>query len=107
MSDIHSQSIENPLFKSLEQMFQDKAPEWKCETAMYSDDNAVRSEWSNGASQGVVQLARLPSPEEASFHLQMFAWHIPLTPSDLEVARSGPLQITAASDAGCQVAIFG
>ena len=79
--------FENPLLKSLEQMFQDKAPDWKLEGAMYPNESQVSTEWSDGESKAIVQLARMSSPEEASNHLHIFAWHIPLTPALMEEAQ--------------------
>lgn len=91
MSDIEPQwSFESPLLKSLEQIFEAKAPEWKCGTASYSDESAIASEWINGDSKAVVQMARMASPEEVSTHLQLFAWHIPLTASDFEQVMHDP-----------------
>lgn len=91
MSDIDPQwSFENPLFTSLEQMFQDKAPEWKIACAWHGDDGAVSTEWINGDSKVIVQIARMASPEEVSAHLQLFAWHIPLRPSDFEEVMRDP-----------------
>ena len=78
------------LFKSLEQIFQDKAPEWKIVCAGHGDDGAVSSEWSSGDSKVIIQIARLASPEEVSTHLQLFAWHIPLTSSDFEEVMRDP-----------------
>ena len=91
MNDIPSEwLIEHPLLKSLEQIFQDNAPEWEHGPAWYSDENAVSSEWIDGESKVIVQIARMASPEEASFYLQTFAWHIPLTPSDMEEVQRDP-----------------
>ena len=91
MSDTASpRFFENPLFKSLERIFQAKAPELSCVTAGYGDVNAFSSEWSDGESKVVVQFARLASPEEAAFHLQAFAWHIPLTGAHHEEVQRDP-----------------
>jgi hypothetical protein len=90
MSDIDPQFfLESPLLKSLEQIFEERAPEWKRETASYSE-NEVASEWVNGDSKAIVQIARMASPEEVSTHLQLFAWHIPLTDSDFEEVMRDP-----------------
>jgi hypothetical protein len=83
-------SFENPLLTSLEQIVQEKAPEWKCVQAGYSASTSVYSEWSDGKDKAVIQLARVPSAEEASSHLQMFAWHIPLTASHLADIQRDP-----------------
>ncbi|HEX7334102.1 MAG TPA: hypothetical protein VF290_21530 [Pyrinomonadaceae bacterium] len=91
MSDTEPQwAFENPLSKSLEEMFQDKAPEWKIVSAWHGDDGGVSSEWSDGDSKVIVQIARLASPEELSTHLQLFAWHIPLKAADFEEVMRDP-----------------
>jgi hypothetical protein len=93
MSELASQEFfENPLLTSLEQVFRDKAPEWKLVNAMYPDESKIYSEWSDGQSKAVIQIARMASPEEASSHLRMFAWHIPLTPSALADIQRNPAQ---------------
>ena len=91
MNDIPSELLfEHPLLKSLQQIFQNNAPEWEQGRAWYSDESAISSGWINGDSKVTVQIARMASPEEASFYLQTFAWHIPLTPSDMEQACHDP-----------------
>jgi hypothetical protein len=93
MSDIASQEFyENPLFTLLVQLFRDKAPEWKLMNAMYPDESKVYSEWGDGDGKAVIQIARMASPEQASSHLQMFAWHIPLSPSSLTDMQRNPAQ---------------
>ena len=82
--------FENPLLTSLEQILREKAPEWKLVQATHSDSTGVYSEWSDGKDKAVIQLARLASADEASSHLQMFAWHIPLTPSLLADIQRDP-----------------
>ena len=83
----------NPLLASLEQIFQEKAPEWTLVNAMYPNESKIYSEWGDGDSKAIVQIARMSSPEEASSHLQMFAWHIPLTPSHLADMQRDPAQL--------------
>ena len=93
MSDIASQEFfENPLLAALWRIVQEKVPEWKLVNAMYPDDSKVYSEWSDGDNKAVIQIASLASPGEASSHLQMFAWHIPLTPSHLTEMQRDPAQ---------------
>ncbi len=72
-------------------MVQEKSPEWKLVRAGYSDSTDVYSEWSDGKDKAVIQLARMAAAEEASSHLQMFAWHIPLTPSHLADMQRDPV----------------
>jgi hypothetical protein len=91
MSDIEPEwYFENPLLKSLEQIFQDKAPEWKRGAAWYSDEGALSSEWIDGESKVIIHIARMASTEEAASHLELFAWHIPLTASDFEEVMRDP-----------------
>jgi hypothetical protein len=91
MSDRASQEFfENPLLTSLERIFQAKVPEWKLISAMYPDQSQVYSEWSDGGDKATIQIASMASPEEATSHLQMFAWHIPLTPSHLADMQRDP-----------------
>ena len=91
MSDLSPQEFfENQLLNSLQRIFREKAPEWKLVNAGYSDESKVYTEWSDGANKAVIQVAAMASPEEASSHLQMFAWHIPLTPSHLADMQRDP-----------------
>jgi len=93
MGDLTSQeSIENPLLTALVRIFREKAPEWRLVTAMYPDESKVYSEWGHADSKAVVQVVRMASPEEASSHLRMFAWHIPLTPFHLADMQRDPAQ---------------
>ena len=85
------------MLTSLEQIVQEKAPEWKLVQATYSASTRVYSEWSDGKDKAVIQLARMASADEASSHLQMFAWHIPLTPSHLADMQRDPTHFQSVS----------
>src|SRR5262249_2942863 len=91
MSDMTSpQFFENPLLKSLKQIFQDNAPEWELASAWYSDEKAVGTECTNGESKATIQPARCASPDDASFYFQTSPWHIPLPPADYEEVQRDP-----------------
>jgi hypothetical protein len=92
MTDLAANEIfGNPLLASLDRIVQERAPEWKLVQAGYSASSSVYSEWSDGKDKAVIQLARMASGEEASSHLQMFAWHIPLTPSHVADIQRDPV----------------
>jgi len=92
MTDLAAHELfENPLLTELEHIVQEKAPEWKLVGSGYSATSSVYSEWSDGKDKAVILLARMASGEEASSHLQMFAWHIPLTPSHLADIQRDPV----------------
>jgi hypothetical protein len=91
MTDLaEHESFQNPLLTSLEQVVHENAPEWKLEQAGYSNSTSVSSEWSHGKDKAGIQIARMASVEEASSHLQLFAWHIPFTPTHLEDWQRDP-----------------
>jgi len=83
-------SFDNPLLTSLEQIVEEKAAEWKLVHATYSDSTSLFSEWSRGEDKAVIQIARMGSAEQASSHLHLFAWHIPLKPSDVANMQRDP-----------------
>ena len=81
---------DSPLLVEIERLFQEKAPDWKLKSAMYSDsdDSKIYCEWQSGEDKVKIQIVVMESPEAAAAHLQMFAWHIPLTQTRrLEMAQ--------------------
>ncbi|MEJ7575948.1 MAG: hypothetical protein WKF74_02965 [Pyrinomonadaceae bacterium] len=82
---------DNPLLVEIERLFQEKAPDWKLKSAMYSesDDSKIYCEWQYGEDIVKIQIVAMASPEAAAAHLQMFDWHIPLTQTHrLEMAQN-------------------
>ena len=82
---------DNPLLVEIERLFQEKAPDWKLQNAMYSetDDSKIYCEWQSGENKVKIQVVVMASVEEADAHFQMFDWHIPLTQTHmLEMAQN-------------------
>jgi hypothetical protein len=80
----------NPLLTQLQQVFQENAPEWKLISAAYADDGKIYSEWIREKDKVILQIVSVASPEAAASHLQMFNWHIPLTPTHLAEMQRDP-----------------
>lgn len=87
---------ENSLLAAIEEAFRSKAPDWKLQKAMYSDDTRIYSEWQSTRSKVVVQIIMMPSPEAASAHLNLFDRKIALDRTDMEQLQNDPARFQLA-----------
>jgi hypothetical protein len=75
---------ENPLLVMMEEVFRSKAPEWKLENAIYSDETRIYSEWQSEKGKVVVQIIIMASSQAAEANLRMFDRKIALGVPNIE-----------------------